>query len=401
MAITDSRSSTSPPERSGLAKAFFDARIRSIVFQILTLAGVIGFFWWLVDNTITNLAARSLSAGFGFLDVSAGFGIGFTLISYTEGDTYLRVFAVGILNTLLVAVVSIVFATILGLLVGLARLSTNWIISGVARAYVELLRNTPLLLQIIAWYFGVFNLLPRPRDSVVLVEGFMLNNRGFYMPGPVPQDGWGLVVAAFVLALIGAITLYKYEEARRDRTGKSFPAISSGIAMVILVPMVVFLATGSPMEWTMPVLQGFNLVGGISVPPSFCALIVALSAYTSCFIAEIVRSGIQSVGKGQLEAAGALNLPANWTLRRVVLPQAMRVIIPPLISQYLNVTKNSSLAIAIGFPDLVSVWMNTSLNQSGRAIPIVAMTMAFYCIVSLSVSLVMNRYNRSVQLKER
>jgi general L-amino acid transport system permease protein len=401
MALTDSRPNAPTPERSALAKAFFDARLRSIFLQVLTLAGVIGFFWWLVSNTMTNLAARSLSAGFDFLDVSAGFGIGFTLIPYTEGDTYLRVFVVGILNTLLVAAVSIVLATILGLLVGLARLSTNWIISGVARAYVELLRNTPLLLQIIAWYFGVFNLLPRPRDSVVLAEGFVLNNRGFYMPGPVPQDGFGIVIAAFVLALIGAVTLYKWEEARRNRTGKPFPAISSGIATVILVPVIVFLAAGSPLAWDMPVLQGFNFVGGISVPPSFCALIVALSAYTSCFIAEIVRSGIQSVSKGQLEAAGALNLPANWTLRRVVLPQAMRVIIPPLISQYLNVTKNSSLAIAIGFPDLVSVWMNTSLNQSGRAIPIVAMTMAFYCLVSLSVSLVMNRYNRSVQLKER
>ena len=401
MALTDSRPRTKAAERSVLAKAFFDARVRSIVLQILTLAGVIGFFWWLVHNTITNLAARSMSAGFDFLDVSAGFGIGFTLIPYAEGDTYLRVFTVGILNTLLVAAVSIVFATILGLLVGLARLSTNWIIAGVARAYVELLRNTPLLLQIIAWYFGVFNLLPRPRDSLVLAEGFMLNNRGFYMLGPLPQDGFGMVVAAFALALVGAITLYKWEEARRDRTGKAFPAISSGIGIVILVPLIVFLAAGSPLDWEMPVLQGFNLVGGISVPPSFCALIVALSAYTSCFIAEIVRAGIQSVGKGQLEAAGALNLPANWTLRRVVLPQAMRVIIPPLISQYLNVTKNSSLAIAIGFPDLVSVLMNTSLNQSGRAIPIVAMTMAFYCIVSLSVSLVMNRYNRSVQLKER
>jgi len=401
MALTDSRPNTSPQQRSALAKVFFDAKLRAIFLQILTLLGVLGFFWWLVSNTIANLAARSLSAGFGFLDVSAGFGIGFTLISYSEGDTYLRVFVVGILNTLLVAAVSIVLATILGLIVGLARLSTNWIISGVARAYVELLRNTPLLLQIIAWYFGVFNLLPRPRDSVVLAEGFVLNNRGFYMPGPMPQDGFGIVIAAFVLALVGAITLYKWEEVRRDRTGKSFPAISSGIAIVILGPLIVFLISGSPLAFEMPVLQGFNMVGGVSVPPAFCALIVALSAYTSCFIAEIVRSGIQSVGKGQLEAAGALNLPANWTLRRVVLPQAMRVIIPPLISQYLNVTKNSSLAIAIGFPDLVSVWMNTSLNQSGRAIPIVAMTMGFYCLVSLSVSLVMNRYNRSVQLKER
>ncbi len=400
MALTSQHDDTA--ERSSLLRrVFFDAKIRAIFLQVLTVAGVVGFLGWLINNTMTNMAARSLSAGFDFLDVSAGFGIGFTLIPYQEGDTYLRVFTVGIMNTLLVAVVAIVLATILGLLVGLARLSTNWIIAGVARAYVELLRNTPLLLQIIAWYFGVFNLLPRPRDSVVLAEVFVLNNRGFYMPSPVAEPGFGIVLTAFVLSIIGAITLYKWEAARRDRTGKSFPAIPAGFAMIVFLPILVYAAAGSPLSWDVPALQGFNFVGGVSVPPSFCALIVALAAYTSCFIAEIVRAGIQSVSKGQIEAAGALNLPANWTLRRVVLPQALRVIIPPLISQYLNVTKNSSLAIAIGFPDLVSVWMNTSLNQSGRAIPIVAMTMAFYCIVSLSVSLVMNRYNRRAQLKER
>lgn len=401
MALTEQKLPPSTSERSALTRMFYDARIRAIGLQILTAVCVIGFIGWLVYNTMVNMAARNISAGFGFLDVSAGFGIGFTLVPYQEGDSYFRVFIVGIMNTLLVAVVSIFLATVAGLIVGLARLSQNWIISRIARVYVELLRNTPLLLQIIAWYFGVFNLLPRPRDSVVIAEAFVLNNRGFYMPGPVPEPGFGLVLAAFAVALMGAIAIYRWEGVRRDKTGKPFPAISTGIAIIVLAPLIVHLAAGSPLGWDLPVLQGFNFVGGISVPPSFCALIVALSAYTSCFIAEIVRSGIQSVSRGQLEAAGALNLPGNWTLRRVVLPQALRVIIPPLISQYLNVTKNSSLAIAIGFPDLVSVWMNTSLNQSGRAIPIVAMTMAFYCLVSLSVSLVMNRYNRSVQLKER
>lgn len=401
MALTERKSAPTASGQTGLARWFYDARIRAIGLQVLTVLAVFGFLGWLVYNTMVNMAARNLSAGFDFLDVSAGFGIGFTLVPYQEGDTYFRVFVVGIMNTLLVAVVSIFLATILGLVVGLARLSTNWIIAKIARAYVELLRNTPLLLQIIAWYFGVFNLLPRPRDSVILGEAFVLNNRGFYMPGPIPEAGFGFVLAAFALAVIGAIAIYRWDAARRDATGQSFPAISSGIAIIILVPVIVHLVAGSPLSWDMPVLEGFNFVGGVSVPPSFCALIVALSAYTSCFIAEIVRSGIQSVSKGQLEAAGALNLPGNWTLRRVVLPQALRVILPPLISQYLNVTKNSSLAIAIGFPDLVSVWMNTSLNQSGRAIPIVAMTMAFYCLVSLSVSMAMNRYNRSVQIKER
>ncbi|MEM7488769.1 MAG: amino acid ABC transporter permease [Pseudomonadota bacterium] len=388
-------------ERGRLGRALDDARIRSVLIQVLTLLLVFGAAIWIVNNTVANLNARNMSAGFGFLNVSAGFGIGFTLIPYEEGDTYLRVFAVGIMNTLLVAVIAIVLSTAFGLLVGLARLSDNWIIGAVARSYIEIIRNTPLLLQIIAWYFGVFNLLPRPRDSLQLAEGFVLNNRGFYLPAPVAEAGFGPFLWITLAALTFAVGLYVWAQRRLDRTGQSFPAILTGLAIVIVAPTLAFLVLGRPLSWDMPVLQGFNFTGGLSVPPSFCALIVALSAYTSCFIAEIVRSGIQSVSKGQLEAAAALNLPSNWTLRRVVLPQALRVIIPPLISQYLNVTKNSSLAIAIGFPDLVSVWMNTSLNQSGRAIPIVAMTMAFYCAVSLSVSLVMNVYNRRVQLQER
>ncbi|MEM1160948.1 MAG: ABC transporter permease subunit [Pseudomonadota bacterium] len=390
---------SSPPNQ--FSRMWRDARSRAIILQGLTLLGVVLFFGWLVMNTAHNLSQRNMSAGFGFLDVSAGFGIGFTLVEYQEGDSYLRVFYVGILNTLLVAVVAIFLATMLGVIVGLARLSENWLIGKIARAYVELLRNTPLLLQIIAWYFGVFNLLPRPKQSIELAEGFVLNNRGFYLPAPVPEAGFNIVLITLGAAVIFAIGLYRWAAIRLDRTGKAFPAILTGIAVIIFAPLAVHLALGGPLGWDMPVLKGFNFTGGTSVPPSFCALIVALSAYTSCFIAEIVRAGIQSVSKGQLEAAGALNLPPNWTLRRVIMPQALRVIIPPLISQYLNVTKNSSLAIAIGFPDLVSVWMNTSLNQSGRAIPIVAMTMAFYCLVSLSVSLVMNHYNKRSLLKER
>jgi general L-amino acid transport system permease protein len=399
--MTASPETFSQDERSKFSRALYDARIRATIIQVVTLVIFFGLIIWLTRNTITNLNARNLSAGFGFLDVSAGFGIGFTLIPYQEGDTYLRVFAVGIMNTLLVAVVSIFFATLLGMIVGLARLSNNWIISAVARTYIEVIRNTPLLLQIIAWYFGVFNLLPRPKQSIEILDGMILNNRGFYLPAPVAGEGFGILMAVIVASFVGAIALYVWSVRRLDRTGEAFPAIRTGLAIVIVAPFLAHLALGAPITWDIPVLKGFNYVGGMSVPPSFCALIVALSAYTSCFIAEIVRSGIQSVSKGQLEAAGALNLPANWTLRRVVLPQAMLVIIPPLISQYLNVTKNSSLAIAIGFPDLVSVWMNTSLNQSGRAIPIVAMTMGFYCTVSLFVSLMMNVYNKRVQLKER
>ncbi len=400
MAISDTPNN---PEGLGgrLSRWWRDEHTRGILMQLLTVALVGGVLYWLVSNTLTNLSQRNMSAGFDFLDVSAGFGIGFTLVPYQEGDTYLRVFWVGIANTLLVAVVSIIIATVLGVIVGLARLSSNWLISRIARSYVEFLRNTPLLLQIIAWYFGVFNLLPRPKQSIELAEGFVLNNRGFYFPAPVPEAGFNVLLISIVVAIAVAVGVMRWASVRLNQTGKTFPGVSVGLAALVVIPVVVYLALGGPLAWDVPELKGFNYRGGIEVPPSFCALIVALSVYTSCFIAEVVRAGIQSVPRGQLEAAGALNLSSGWTMRRIVLPQAMRVIIPPLISNYLNVTKNSSLAIAIGFPDLVSVWMNTSLNQSGRAIPIVAMTMAFYCLVSLSVSLLMNWYNKRVQLKER
>jgi general L-amino acid transport system permease protein len=300
-----------------------------------------------------------------------------------------------------VAAIAVLLATILGLVMGRARLSSNWLIRTIARWYVEGLRNTPLLLQIIAWYLGVFHLLPRPRESIDLGSVFFLNNRGFYLPASQPQDGFGWPLAALGIAIVARIALIRWAGARRRATGQAFLAGLVGAALIVLLPLVAFLLNGGPLAWYWPALRGFNFVGGFSVPPSFCALIVALSICTSCFIAEVVRAGIQSVGHGQAEAACALGVKPSRTMRFIILPQAMRVIIPPLISHYLNITKNSSLAIAIGFPDLVSVWMNTSLNQSGRAILIVAMTMGFYCLVSLCVSLVLNVYNRRMQLTER
>jgi general L-amino acid transport system permease protein len=399
MALLDS---PAPPGAGARLIALFNnATFRSVVYQAVTLAAVVLLFWYLVSNTIENMSQRDMSAGFDFLGVSAGFGIGFTLIPYREGDTYLRVFMVGIANTLLVAVVAIVLSTILGLFVGLARLSNNWVIRNVARWYIEVLRNTPLLLQIIAWYFGVFTLLPRPRDSAGWLDAFFLNNRGLYMPAPVIADGFGVVLAALGLGLVGAVVWARFVRREREKTGRIRPVLLPVLALLIGPPLLATLVAGAPVSWDMPQLRGFNFVGGINIPPSFCALIIALSIYTSCFIGENVRSGIQSVSHGQTEAARALGVPPGRTMRSIILPQALRVIIPPLISQYLNVTKNSSLAIAIGFPDLVSVFMNTSLNQSGRAIPIVAMTMGFYCLVSLAVSLAMNRYNRSILIRER
>lgn len=375
--------------------------VRAVLYQVLTAGVIVLLVWYLANNAAANMAERGMSAGFDFLGVAAGFGISFTLIPYQEGDTYLRVFLVGVTNTLLVAVIAIAAASVLGLVVGLARLSENWLIRTLARSYVEILRNTPLLLQIIAWFFGVFNLLPRPRESLEWFGVFALNNRGFYLPAPVPEPGFSAVLVALAVAIAAAVALKQWATRRQERIGEPFPAIPLGIGLVVGLPLLVHVALDRPLAWDVPALAGFNFQGGIAVPPSFCALVVALAVYTSCFIAEIVRSGIQSVSKGQREAASSLNLKPSSTMRLIVLPQALRVIIPPLISQYLNITKNSSLAIAVGFPDLVSVWMNTSLNQSGRAISIVAMTMAFYCVASLAVSLILNIYNRRIMLKER
>ncbi|MBA4268538.1 MAG: ABC transporter permease subunit [Bosea sp. (in: a-proteobacteria)] len=399
MALLDITAQAGPGAR--LMALLNNARFRSVLYQALTLGCVVLLFWYLVSNTIENMSQRDMSAGFDFLGVSAGFGIGFTLIPYREGDTYLRVFMVGIANTLLVAVVAIVLSTLLGLVVGLARLSSNWVIRNVARWYIEILRNTPLLLQIIAWYFGVFTLLPRPRDSVGWLDAVFLNNRGLYIPAPLVGSGFTVALVALLLGIAGAFAWTRFARREREQAGRIRPVIAPVLALLVVPPLLAALVAGAPLAWDMPQLRGFNFVGGINIPPSFCALIIALSIYTSCFIGENVRSGVQSVSRGQTEAARALGVPPGRTMRSIILPQALRVIIPPLISQYLNITKNSSLAIAIGFPDLVSVWMNTSLNQSGRAIPIVAMTMGFYCLVSLAVSLAMNRYNRAILIRER
>jgi general L-amino acid transport system permease protein len=400
MALTDSGSIVVRPGR-GAGSLLNNAAFRAGVYQAITLAAVVGGLWYLVSNTITNMSQRGMAAGFDFLSSSAGFSVSFTLIPYSESDSYWRVFQVGMANTLLVAVVAAVISTALGLIIGLARLSNNWVIRNLSRWYVEILRNTPLLLQIIAWYFGVFTLLPNPRASMNWGDSFFLNNRGLYFPAPVPESGFGLVLLILAGTIAAVIGYGIWARGVRLRTGRILPVVLPSLAALIVIPALGFLALGSPMSFDTPALQGLNFRGGINVPPAFCALIIALSVYTSCFIAETIRAGIQSVGRGQTEAAKALGVSSSRTMQSIILPQALRVIIPPSISQYLNLTKNSSLAIAIGFPDLVSVWMNTALNQSGRAIPIVAMTMAFYCVVSLSVSLLLNFYNRRVLLKER
>ncbi|MEK8016304.1 MAG: amino acid ABC transporter permease [Candidatus Parabeggiatoa sp.] len=378
-----------------------DPRMRAILFQVIVLAGVIAFFVYIIGNTLHNLEQRGISTGFDFLFNEAGFGIIQTLIEYNETSTYGHTFMVGLLNTLLVSALGILFATMLGFTIGIARLSQNWLIAKLAAAYIEIFRNIPLLLQIFFWYFAVLRALPHPRQSWALNDLVFLNLRGLYLPAPVFGQQFWLVGIALGVALGLSLILKRWAKYRLDKTGQTFPVFSVALALLFGLPFLTFLAIGSPLSWDFPALKGFNFRGGIAVIPELTALLIALSIYTAAFIAEIVRSGIQSVNYGQTEAAYALGLRKNKTLRLVIIPQAMRVIIPPLTSQYLNLTKNSSLATAIGYPDLVAVFAGTTLNQTGQAVEVVAMTMAVYLTISLLISLLMNWYNRKVILVER
>lgn len=385
----------------GFARLWNDPTVRSRTFQVLTAVAVVYFFWTLFQNTSANMERRGISTGFGFLNQPSGFGIVMSLIPYNETMSYGRTFWVGLLNTLLVSGLGIVLATVVGFIVGIGRLSKNWLVATLSAVFVDTFRNIPLLLQIFFWYFAVLRNLPGPRQSLEVGEMFFLNNRGLYLPAPVPEDGMGVVWAVLLAALVGAVLLYRWARKRQDATGQQFPALSLGFAMVFGLPLVVFLAMGAPMGWDVPELRGFNFRGGIVMIPELGALLLALTVYTAAFIAEIVRSGIQAVSHGQTEASAALGLKRGTILRLVIIPQAMRVIIPPLTSQYLNLTKNSSLAVAIGYPDLVSVFMGTTLNQTGQAVEIVAITMLVYLTISLTISLLMNLYNKAMALKER
>ncbi len=375
--------------------------VRSVVFQAAALIALVFFFYTIFDNTLTNMKSRGITTGFGFLNNEAGFGILMSLIPYDETYTYGRTFFVGLLNTLLVSGLGIFFATILGFLVGVARLSNNWLISRIATVYIEILRNIPLLLQIFFWYFTVLQALPGPKQSMTLGEDIFFNNRGLYMPAPVFEDGFGLVFLVFALAIGLAVYWRKWAHRRQDLTGRQYPIFWVSLGLVIGLPALAFLAAGMPLSWEAPARTRFSFSGGMRVIPELMALLWALTMYTATFIAEIVRAGILSVSHGQTEAARALGLREGQTLRLVVIPQAMRVIIPPLTSQFLNLTKNSSLATAIAYPDLVSVFMGTTLNQTGQAVEIVAMTMGVYLTISLVISTFMNWYNKRVSLTER
>lgn len=378
-----------------------DVRIRGIILQIVVLILLIGFAAYIVHNTATNLARLGVASGFGFLGNLAGFDISITLVEYNLTSTNFRVFVVGLLNTLLVSACGIVLATLVGFVIGVLRLSNNWLIARLATVYVETLRNVPLLLQIVFWYFGVLAALPSVRQSLSIGDIIYLNNRGVAFPAAVPEPGFSAIPLALLVALVAAIGLYRWARRRQEKTGEQFPAIRIGLALVVGLPLLAAAVTGFPLSWTYPELQGFNFSGGSRILPEFVALLLALSLYTAAFIAEIVRSGIQSVSHGQTEAALSLGLRPSTTTRLIVIPQALRVIVPPLTSQYLNLTKNSSLAVVIGYPDLVSVFSGTVLNQTGQAVEVIAITMGVYLTISLIISLFMNWYNRRVRLVER
>ena len=381
--------------------AWNQPRIRAIAFQVVFLAAILVFLGYVLHNTLANLEQRGISTGFAFLSTEAGFGIVQTLIDFSESSTFGRTFVVGLLNTLLVSTLGILLATALGFLIGVARLSRNWLIARLAGAYIEVFRNLPLLLQIFFWYFAVLRALPRPRQSLSLGEAVFVNLRGLYLPRPIAEPGFGAVVVALGVAVATAILLLHWSRRLREATGRQLPAGRYAAILIIALPAAVYLGAGQPLAWELPELRGFNFRGGITVIPELAALLAALSIYTAAFIAEIVRAGIQAIPKGQTEAAAALGLRRGQVLRLVVVPQALRVIIPPLTSQYLNLLKNSSLATAIGYPDLVNVFAGTTLNQTGQAVEVIAMTMAVYLSVSLAISALMNWYNARIALVER
>jgi general L-amino acid transport system permease protein len=405
LAVTDGQRQTEHIKPVEKFDFFHDERVRSVFYQLLTAAIVGWAVWYLISTTAHNLEVRGMSSGFGFLNVEAGFDTDFKLVEYVAGiGTYGDIFIIGVLNTLYISALAIIASTVLGFTIGVLRLSSNWLVSKVALAYVEIFRNTPLLIQIIFWYTGIFSLLPKVRKSYDLSGGaevILLNNRGLYMAWPVPGDLLWMTGVTLLFAVIAAAILKRWARQRQDATGQVFPIFLPSAALIVLLPGAVYLMTGTPLSWDLPVLEGFNFVGGATVPPAFLALLVALTIYHAAHLAETVRAGILSVNRGQHDAALAIGLRQNRVFSLVVIPQAMPAIVPPMISLWMNVVKNSSLAIAIGYPDLVAVFMQTSLNQAGRAIEIVGMTMAFYMFVSLTISALLNIYNKRVQLVER
>ncbi len=381
---------------------FKSGKFRSITIQSIVLILFVSFVLWVIDNTSTNMKANGIAHGFDFLWENSMFDIGYLpFIDHTPVHTYFHAFIVGLLNTILVAVIGIFFATILGFLVGIGRLSDNWLVSRFCGFYVEVLRNIPLLLQLFFWYHAVLRILPRAKNSFQAGDSFFLNLKGLFLPKPIPEAGFNSILLTFILAIIVIFFLIRWAKKRQSLTGKQFPIAYTSLAIITLPVIFVSYLYNFPMYLEQPVLKGFNFKGGIRLIPELVALLLALSMYTAAFIAENVRSGILAISKGQIEASSAVGLNKIQILRLIVIPQAMRVIIPPLTSQYLNLTKNSSLAVAIAYPDLVHVFAGTALMQTGQAVEILAMTMSVYLTLSITISLLMNWYNKAMALKDR
>lgn len=374
---------------------------RGILIQIFVLAGFFALFSWLISNVISNFASLNKGFGFDFLLLPAGYDINQTLIAYTNRSTHLQAAVVGLLNTFLVAAVGVVLATLLGFILGVARLSRNWLVSKLAYIYIEFTRNVPVLLHILLWHGIIINTMPHPRNALTIGEVLFLTNRGLYVPKPIAETGIWLVWLGFVAALFFSVGFARYARARQHQSGVQLPVFRVNLAICILLPLLAFFAAGQPISLSFPALKGFNFRGGIQLPPEFVALTFALSIYTAAFIGEIVRAGIIAVDKGQREAAEAIGLRPSQVMNEVILPQARRIIIPPLTSQYLNLTKNSSLAIAIGYMDILATLGGITLNQTGREMETMLMVMGIYLIISLLISAFMNWYNSRVRLVGR
>ena len=379
-------------------KLIFDEKSRSLLIQTLVIGLFAIFIYLIVQQTAYNLDKRGINSGFDFLKISAGYDISIRLIPFTSEDTHLRAYFVGLLNTLMIAICGCFLATILGFIVGIIRLSSNWLFRNIAYVYVEFTRNVPVLLQIIL-YYSILLHLPKIKQAIEIFDGFFLTNRGLFSPSPIFKEGFNLVLWSFLIAIIASILIKKILKKKQEQTGKQYPIFLINSALIIFTPILIYYIMGRPLEFDVPVLKGFNFKGGMVIRPEFLGMLFGLSIYTAAFISETVRSGIIAVSKGQREASQALGLKNNLVMRLIVIPQALRVIIPPLTSQYLNLTKNSSLGIAIGYADLVHGFGGISLNQTGRAIEIMLMVMLTYLTISLTISLFMNIYNKSVQFK--
>ena len=384
-----------------LASVWRHEKSRAVLLQLIVIAAVFGSFGWLISNLVTNFATLNKNFGFDFLFQPAGYDINQRLIEYTNRSTHIRAAVVGLLNTALVAIVGIVLATILGVILGIIRLSNNWLARNVAYWYIEFSRNVPILLHILLWHGIIINTMPHPKKAIAVGDFFFLTNRGLYLPQPIAEVGIEALYLAIVAAIAFVFFFSRYAKKLQSETGRQLPVSMINFIVLISLPMLAFLVSGSPVSLDLPALKGFNFRGGMHLMPEFVALTFALSIYTAAFIAEIVRAGILAIHKGQREAAEALGLRPGRVMSLVILPQARRVIIPPLTSQYLNLTKNSSLAIAIGYMDLVATLGGITLNQTGREIETMLLVMGIYLIISLSISVAMNWYNSSVKLVDR